>query len=84
MLRTRVEFPTQTNLRLNEPEIIKISEFKNVLETLKAYFVCVYPGCKTVLPKIVTCEGPLIMMTGPLQKKKKKIFNSKKRGGFAY
>ena len=20
------------------------------------YFVCVYPGCKTVLPKIVACE----------------------------
>ena len=36
------------------------------------YFVCVYPGCKTVLPKIVTCEGPLIMMTGSLKKKKKK------------
>ena len=21
------------------------------------YFVCVYPGCKTLLPKIVACEG---------------------------
>ena len=30
------------------------------------YFVCVYPGCKTLLPKIVACEGPLIMMTGSL------------------
>ena len=39
------------------------------------YFVCVYPGCKTLLPKIVACEGPLIMMTGSLKKKdlKKKI-----------
>ena len=37
------------------------------------YFVCVYPGCKTLLPKIVACEGPLIviMMTGSLKKKKK-------------
>ena len=33
------------------------------------YFVCVYPGCKTLLPKIVACEGPLIMMTGSLKKK---------------
>ena len=21
------------------------------------YFVCIYPGCKTLLPKIVACEG---------------------------
>ena len=34
------------------------------------YFVCVYPGCKTLLPKIVACEGPLIMMTGSLKKRK--------------
>ena len=35
------------------------------------YFVCVYPGCKTLLPKVVACEGPLIMMTGSLSLKKK-------------
>ena len=40
--------------------------------------VCVYPGCKTLLPKIVACEGPLIMMTGYLKKKEKK------RGVFGY
>ena len=50
------------------------------------YFVCVYPGCKTLLPKIVACEGPLIMMTGSLKKRFKKIkrfffFFFKKRGG---
>ena len=42
------------------------------------------PGCKTLLPKIVACEGPLIMMTGSLKKKKKKIkdfFFQKKGGG---
>ena len=44
------------------------------------YFVCVYPGCKTLLPKVVACEGPLIMMTGSLSLKlKKKIKNYKKR-----
>ena len=35
------------------------------------YFVCVYPGCKTLLPKVVAYEGPLIMMTGSLSQKKK-------------
>ena len=44
------------------------------------YFVCVYPGCKTLLPKVDACEGPLIMMTGSLsQKKKKKKFKIKKK-----
>ena len=44
------------------------------------YFVCVYPGRKTLLPKVVACEGPLIMMAGSLSKKKKKKKNKKKRG----
>ena len=50
------------------------------------YFVCVYPGCKTLLPKVVACEGPLIMMTGSLspkkkiKKKKKKKKKKKERG----
>ena len=46
------------------------------------YFVCVYPGCKTLLPKVVACEGPLIMMTGSLSPKKKKTLKKKeeKRG----
>ena len=34
-------------------------------------------GCKTLLLKIVACEGPLIMMTGSVKKKKK----LKKKGG---
>ena len=46
------------------------------------YFVCVYPGCKTLLPKVVACEGPLIMMTGSLsQKKEKKKKKKKKKRG---
>ena len=45
------------------------------------YFVCVYPGCKTLLPKVVACEGPFIMMTGSLKKKKnyKKNYKKKKK-----
>ena len=46
------------------------------------YFVCVYPGCKTLLPKVVACEGPLIMMTGSLSlslKKNKKIKKNYKK-----
>ena len=42
------------------------------------YFVCVYPGCKMLLPKIVACEGALIMMTGTLKKKNNK--KKKKKG----
>ena len=46
------------------------------------YFVCVYPGCKTLLPKVVACEGPLIMMTGSLSlKKKKNLKRRRKKGG---
>ena len=47
------------------------------------YFVCVYPRCKTLLPKVVACEGPLIMMTGSLsqkERKKKKKKKKKKKG----
>ena len=52
------------------------------------YFVCVYPGCKTLLPEVVACEGPLIMITGSLSLKKKKIIKKKlkkeeKKGVFA-
>ena len=52
------------------------------------YFVCVFPGCKTLLPKIVACEGPHIMMTGSLKKKDlifffNFFFKLKKGGGFA-
>ena len=46
------------------------------------YFVCVYPGCKTLLPKVVACEGSLIMMTGSLSQKKitkKKNYKKKKK-----
>ena len=42
------------------------------------YFVCVYPRCKTLHPKVVACEGPLIMMTGSLSLKKKKKITKKK------
>ena len=45
------------------------------------YFVCVYPGCKTLLPKVVACEGPLIMMTGSLSPKKKNYKKKKKKRG---
>ena len=41
------------------------------------YFVCVYPGCKTLLPKVVACEGPFIMMTGSLSLKKKNQLKKK-------
>ena len=44
------------------------------------YFVCVYPGCKTLLPKVIACEGPLIMMTGSLSQKKKIQKQEEKRG----
>ena len=49
------------------------------------YFVCVYPGCKTLLPKVVACVGPLIMMTGSSLKKKlkKKLKKEEKKGVFA-
>ena len=46
------------------------------------YFVCVYPGCKTLLPKVVACEGPLIMMTGSLSQKKLQK-EEEKKGVFA-
>ena len=45
------------------------------------YFVCVYPGCKTLLPKVVAREGPLIMMTGSLSQKKKKLQKEEEKRG---
>ena len=49
--------------------------------------VCVYPGCKTLLPKIVACEGPLIMIQDLSIKKnnnnKKLKIKSRKKGVFA-
>ena len=33
-------------------------------------YVCIYPGCKTLFPKIVACEGPLKILTGAQEKER--------------
>ena len=78
------QLPYSTKLAFRAKKIALISEpapsFLNffLLIFIIFYFVGVYPGCKTLLPKIVACEGGL---NDDRISQKKDLKKKKKRGG---